>query len=239
MSAIDYLWQPRTWSGLHLYKFTKRAHLDAFFADGTFRLSTLREFGDSLGYGKARFDAREGEHRVYRDRSQFEIDLDREHPDMRRDLAAWVSDPQNSGKRGVSYEYFSAVDAYIFCTSRIFTEPLFLRWFDEEGADACYEIHDVRTFTRALAKAATGTILHRHEPCVYVDGPINAVHLSAQLPGMVKDREGYEWQQEHRAFFGLSPYIFGSISGWILQAADARIACHPVAFVEQGKVRYA
>lgn len=225
----------RHWAGMRLYKFVSRKYLDAFFNVGSLRVGTLRGFADTTQFSGPRGDAIEGLATFERDLETFPIRDGHDAPGLVRDAERWVASGRGTKVR---YEYLSD-DAYIFCTSRIFTEAIFQKWHLEEGVDACYEITEPGEFQDAISVVLADTVFRFSSWCRYVDGDAPFADFGSLAPALFKFRDAYEWQQEQRMLWTPPEYTMGTLAPRLILAPEARRYCRPVAFIEGGRVRYA
>ncbi len=128
-------------------------------------------------------------------------------------------------------------DAFIFCTSYRFTDPLLRRWCVEEKADACYEISDPVGFFRAISNEIRTSALFKGCANVdYVDDELDYLSKSAQeSPAITKNGKLYGWQYENRAIWSVREPC-GSLKPWIVSVPDAIQYCRNFANLEDGKI---
>ena len=222
---------------MKLYKFVAKEHLQSFFKAGSLRLGTIYSFKDTVEYGQSRGDEGEGRHSVSRTVVGDALHLDKPEPIVSEIFGrevmpnVYVKDMQFSVER-------RSPDAFIFCTSNLFSNHLFKRWQEEEGTDACYEISDPVGFFDAISdRIAESAKYIGNGDVVYIDGKVDYRSSAAiTSPALTKDRSRYGWQFENRAIW--SPRgPCGRLKPWIINVPDAVSCCNEFAVFEDDGIR--
>ena len=222
---------------MKLYKFVAREHLKSFFKAGSLRLATIYSFKDTVEHGHSRGDEGEGRHSVSRTVVGDALHLEKSEPIVSEIFGrkvmpnVYVKDMQFSVER-------RSHDAFIFCTSNLFSNHLFKRWYEEEGTDACYEIKDPPGFFGAISdRIAESAKYIGNGDVVYIDEKVDYLSPAARTsPALTKDRSRYDWQFENRAIW--SPRgPCGPLKPWIINVPDAARFCKQFALLEDGDIR--
>lgn len=227
---------PSPSTGLPLYKFIERRHLDGFFASGALRLGTIHGYRDTVEYGEHRGDEAEGMHDVARQVDDYTA------PDSGAANEPIISEIFNLGRGSriigmTLVSSRSSPDGFVFCMSHTYSEALFRRWHAAERLDACYEIVDIGAFCAAISgKIASSASFVGCVGVVYRDKQIDYRSSAANLsPAITKFRDTYGWQCEARAIW--QPLMPSPpLLPWIIEVKDARRYARPRAYIEGSKI---
>lgn len=222
---------------MKLYKFVSKEHLDGFFESGSLRLPTIYSFRDTIEHGQSRSDEGEGRHKLSRTVVGDPIELDTLEPII-SELFGGKAMPNVFIKDIKCKVERRSPDAFIFCTSYHFSQALFLRWFREEGTDACYEIAGPAKFFRAISdKIESSAKFQVFANVAYIGEDIDYRSPQANaFPGLTKAREEYGWQFENRAIWSARGPC-GPLKPWIVNVPDAVSFCRPYASIQEGIVK--
>ena len=220
-----------------LYKFIERRYLDNFFHSGELRLGTVQAYRDTVEYGAVRGDKSEGEHSVIRSIDDTVTLKDNSEPIISEmiNLAPGASAHLTNVSFVVKRR---STDAFIFCTSYLYSNTLFNAWNKREGLDACYEILDLFGFTSAIARTVATSARYAGTAKVhYRDEHVDYRSLYAELPGLSKLSD-YAWQFETRSIW--NPLLPSPpLRPWIVRVPDAVKYCRPFARHEKGVIQLA
>lgn len=222
-----------------LYKYIEAQHLDSFFSSGSLRLGTLYSYKDTVEYGSNRGDPSEGTLRVVRhNHGVLPIRKDLYHPVL-SEVISMTAEGESYVLGGTFVSERASPDAFLFCTSTIYTESMFIEWNCREHLDACYEIFDVRGFIRAITKVTSSSAFFAFGNVVnYVDARVDYRHpVANDHPALAKLRSDYQWQHEHRLLW--PPRMPSTpLKPWIVKVPEARQYCRPIARMIDGTCRY-
>lgn len=221
------------------YKFIERRWGEEFFETGSLRLGTVHGYRDIVKYGVARGDPSEGEHNIIRNiEGMVALRKDKYEP-----ILSDVINVTHDGETNLSN--LSIVvsrrceDSYIFCTSYIFSEELFLRWCEMGGMNFCYLITDSVGFDRAISNTISSSANYLgNGNVVYTEDPIDYRSPHANLyPGITKSEKEYGWQYENRSFWRARGPC-GLLEPWRILVSEAVECCKPFAYIDGSTVNY-
>ncbi|MDI3365179.1 hypothetical protein [Pantoea sp. V108_6] len=227
-----------------LYKFTTKKNHDNFFRTGSLRLGTIHDFKDTLKFSVGIGDKNEGHHTVSR-----LIDGREDFDNIRKQtLLSDIFDlPENHVVRFQNFEIKKRVvseNAYIFCTSAIFSEDIFLQWHEfskikgveDEIIDSCYQILYPERFAKAISKkieeqayiVAANYVSYSPDPIPY-DSPLK------EIPPAFTKELLFSWQKEYRMMW--MPNDANSlIEALFINSPEAAALCRPFATLDNGIV---
>ena len=132
----------------------------------------------------------------------------------------------------------TAENGYTFCASADFSETGFLRWYNEVGYDACFEIFDPLGFQRAMTRAIRkkGFFFASGEP-IYVDGDIDGESERRHTPPAFVKQKEYAWQTEYRWVWTAHSSNTDPVPE-VVVLNNPRRFCRPVALIDGGNIRY-
>lgn len=221
-----------------LYKFIERKYCDDFFNTGSLRLGTIHSFRDTVEYGEHIGDEDEGIHHIKRS-----VDNPVTHSKENNEpIISEFFNLKGDGDVTISNMSFvvprKSADAFIFCTSYLFTEALFKMWNDKKRFDACYEITDVKLFIESISqKIELSAYFVLETKVAYIGKEIDWQSPQANIhPGLTKFNE-YSWQKEHRMVWNpKGPCL--NIKPWLIDVPEARDYCKPYATIENNEITY-
>lgn len=224
---------------MFLYKFIEKEYFNDFFNKGSLRLGTVYDYKDIVEHGASRGDSSEGEHRLVRN-IDGTIVFSNEKPEP---IISEFFKIKDGGKAFVSNVSLVAPrrseDGFLFCTSYIYHETLFKRWYAEERLDSCYVITNPRGFISAINnRVSSSAKFFRNENVTYTEEEIDYLSPHAELyPAFTKMKTKYEWQLENRSIWGaIGPC--GPLKPWVLEVPEAIQYCRPFSFLEDNKIVY-
>jgi hypothetical protein len=222
---------------VRLYKFTAEKHMRSFFDDGTVRIGTIWTFNDTVAFGNAVGDARDGLKLLKRDVEEPLTVKDGEHQPLVNDV--FIPEPGGSFTvQGITFvTRVAALDCYVFCCSDTYSDELFKRWYREDRTyDACYEISDSDRFFRRISRRFPLGRFAGSASCAYVPDTIDYQSEHAQIsPILTKRASRYGWQREHRAVWNPSN-VRDAVEARYVRVPYAARLCRPFALMRNGSV---
>jgi len=218
-----------------LYKFIERKYLYSFFSNGELRLGTIHGYRDTIEYGSVRGDSSEGRHSVIRTVDDVRV-TDNSEPIVSEVFRVAEGGSFRLVNMNLVVQRQSS-DAFIFCTSHLYSEQLFLEWHKQEQLDACCEITIPQGFVDAITRKIESSAWYaRTSPVAYFNEHIDYRSPSANLPGLTKSQK-YEWQHETRSIW--PPRLPSPpLQPWGIHVPDAVQFCKPFAVLENSSIRY-
>ncbi len=223
---------------MSLYKFLPEQYLNSFFETGCLKLGTIYDFGDIVKHSNARGDQWEGISRVFR-HEKGEVFLGKGFKNPVFDEVFRCSGNGSATLINTSVIVSRHTEnAYIFCTSRCYSDELFMRWnADDKENNACYRINNPDKFADAITKALIKTV----QPClnkrvIYTSDPIHYKSPHAEYdPCFTKSEEKYGWQKENRMVWDTIE-AFAKISPQIINVPEAVKYCTKFRAIKDGAI---
>ncbi|MHB2213351.1 hypothetical protein ACX64P_07825 [Raoultella ornithinolytica] len=223
-----------------LYKFLEAQHLESFFDKGCLRLGTIYDFKDIITHSLGRGDSQEGRRQVNRDVNKNLSLNSSSVEEVISDSLEVTGNGSVTITNSTFYVIRNSPNAFIFCTSNIYSNELFYKWNAHHNeTNACYKISDPNGFFREISNAIKNSAnFFNCKDIVYSIDPIPYEHPnSSELPMFVKEKNEYEWQFENRAvWFPKEPSP--QIKPWIIFAPEARKYCHPFAKLDNNTIDF-
>lgn len=216
---------------MKLYKFTESKFMNAFFETGSLRLGTIYDFQDIITHASKRGDDREGMHQLIRDFEHKQTFTNIQNEPLISEFFGAKGNCQISLEDVSLSVQRQSPNAFIFCTSYVYTKDMHLRWNREDTkTDACYVITEPKEFFRAISEAiyesafyeTMGEITYAPSPIPY-DSP-----FAHQHPAFTKDEKEYSWQKEFRTVW-LPKGPITPLKPWNIKVPDAIKYCKPFA----------
>lgn len=217
-----------------IYKYTRSEFRDAFFASGSLMLGTVYGYRDIEKFGTAVGDEREGTRAIAR-RDVDGVEVAPDEPLLDEVF------PTGSIVSNIDFVRTDHCEnALTFCGGFEFRESDMRRWNAEYGYDACYVVHDVDAFARAVLAQRTDVTRGRYviARCAYVGDEVSYLSSEARMwPGFVKKNE-HAWQKERRIVWPVTEPTKLSHPDRPILVPEAVPFCRPWARLARGRVVY-
>jgi len=213
--------------------------MEAFFDTGSLRLGTVHSFKDVVEYGLSRGDDEEGRHHISRHNDGVITLRKGIHHPVVSEIFKFEGEGESWIHGGTFIVPRVSPDAFIFCTSREYTEDLFISWNEEEGLDSCYAIMNPIAFAQSITREIQSSAFFvASANVVYTDKEIDFKSPEARMnPAITKRKDLYQWQNEHRMIW--APKLPSPpLEPWVIQVPHARQYCHKVARYKKGRSSY-